>query len=56
MSNAQQVEHFDQLLDRVNQVCRRFGANPLGTQFAGSIDEYRRGELKMSFVDVAQAR
>ena len=56
MSNAQQVERFDQWLDKVNQVCGRFGANVLGTQFAGSIDEYRSGELKMSFVDVAQAR
>jgi AraC family transcriptional activator of tynA and feaB len=56
MSNAQQVERFDQWLDKVNQVCGRFGANLLGPQFAGAIDEYRSGELKMSFVDVSQAQ
>jgi AraC family transcriptional activator of tynA and feaB len=55
MSNAQTAERFDQWLDKVNQVCGRFDANLLGTQFSGSIDEYRSGELKMSFVDVAQA-
>ncbi|WP_095057719.1 transcriptional regulator FeaR [Pseudomonas sp. Irchel s3f7] len=56
MSNAQQVERFDQWLDKVNQVCGCFSANLLGPQFAGSIDEYRSGELKMSFVDVSQAQ
>lgn len=55
MSKAQQVERFDLWLDKVNQVCGRFGANLLGTEFSGSISEYRSGDLKMSFVDVAQA-
>lgn len=56
MSHAQRVEHFDQWLDKVNQVCGRFGANLLGSKFSGAIDEYRCGELKLSFVEVAQAR
>ncbi|KAB0494087.1 transcriptional regulator FeaR [Pseudomonas vancouverensis] len=56
MNNAQQVEGFDQWLDKVSQVCGRFSANRLGPQFEGSIDEYRSGELKMSFVEVAQTQ
>jgi AraC family transcriptional activator of tynA and feaB len=50
MSNAQQVERFDQWLDKVNQVCGRFGANVLGTQFAGSIDEYRNNARQLSLI------
>ena len=41
MSNAQQVERFDQWLDKVNQVCGRFGANVLGAQFAGGAGRER---------------
>jgi AraC family transcriptional activator of tynA and feaB len=56
MVNTERVERFDQWLDKVNQVCGRFGANLLGSEFAGAIREHQCGELKLSFVDVAQAQ
>ncbi|MCY1354084.1 Transcriptional activator FeaR [compost metagenome] len=50
------VDRFDEWLHRVNQACGCFGATLLGTEFAGAIREYKSGALKLSIVDVAQAR
>ncbi|WP_437880686.1 transcriptional regulator FeaR [Pseudomonas sp. LRF_L74] len=58
MMTTQRVraDRFDQWLQQVNQACGCFAAKPLGEAFAGSLSEYRSGAIKLSFVDVAQAR
>ncbi|NBA94753.1 transcriptional regulator FeaR [Pseudomonas sp. R5(2019)] len=53
---VQRVDRFDQWLDQVNQVCGNFSATTLGDSFEGAISEYRAGTIKLSVVDVAQAR
>lgn len=47
---------FDEWLHSVNQVCGCFDAQPLDTDFSGSIRAYEAGALRLSFVDVARAR
>jgi len=54
--NALRSEGFDQWLQQVNQICGTFSAQPLGSEFSGNIKEYKSGTLKLSLVDIAQAR
>ncbi|AOE85730.1 transcriptional regulator FeaR [Pseudomonas sp. TCU-HL1] len=58
MMTAQSLraDRFDEWLQGINQVCGRFGAKLLGSEFSGAIREYKSGAIKLSFVDVAQAR
>ncbi|MFC5695206.1 transcriptional regulator FeaR [Pseudomonas sp. GCM10022186] len=55
-AQALRADHFDEWLQGINQVCGRFGAKLLGSEFSGAIREYKAGAIKLSFVDVAQAR
>lgn len=55
-SIAQRRDGFDQWIHQINQICGAFNAQPLGTEFAGQILEHQDGALKLSFVDVRQAR
>lgn len=55
-TNAQRQDGFDQWIHQINQICGAFNAKPLGAGFAGQIREYRSDALKLSFVDVCQAR
>ena len=43
-------------LQRVNELCGRFGAEALDPAFAGRIEQYQGGALTMSFNDIAHAR
>lgn len=54
--NVQHRDGFDQWLNQVNQICGAFDAHTLGPAFSGQIREFRSGALKLSFVDVCQAR
>lgn len=47
---------LDGWLQRVNELCGRFCAKALGEEFAGRIEQYQGGALKMSFNDIAHAR
>ena len=55
-SIAQRRDGFDQWIHQINQICGAFNAQPLGAEFAGQILEHQDGALKLSFVDVRQAR
>ena len=55
-AQAPKTGHFDEWLHDINRVCGRFDARRLGAGFSGSIQEYQAGALRLSFVDVAQAR
>lgn len=55
-SHSTTVAQFDRWLDKVNQACGSFNAEPLGAGFSGSIREHRNGSLKLSIVDTASAR
>ena len=55
-TTAQRHEGFDQWIHQINQICGAFNAQPLGSEFAGRIREYQSDALKLSFVDVCQAR
>ena len=47
---------LDGWLQRVNELCGRFCAKALGEEFAGRIEQYHGGALRMSFNDIAHAR
>lgn len=47
---------LDGWLQRVNELCGRFCAKALDGEFAGSIEQYHDGALKMSVNDIAHAR
>ena len=55
-TTAQRHDGFDQWIHQINQICGAFNAQPLGSEFAGRIREYQSDALKLSFVDVCQAR
>ncbi|MFK8330402.1 transcriptional regulator FeaR [Pseudomonas sp. BJa5] len=55
-ASALQADRFDEWLQQINQACGRFCAQTLGAGFSGSVREHKAGALKLSFVDVAQAR
>ncbi|BAU74725.1 transcriptional regulator FeaR [Metapseudomonas furukawaii] len=55
-AQAQRADRFDEWLQGINRVCGRFGAKCLGSEFSGSIREHKAGAIKLSFVDVSQAR
>ena len=55
-SIAQRRDGFDQWIHQINQICGAFNAQPLGSDFAGQIQEHQDGALKLSFVDACQAR
>ncbi|GAC1029699.1 transcriptional regulator FeaR [Pseudomonas sp. No.21] len=55
-ARALRTDRFDEWLQRINQVCGRFCAKTLGDEFSGAVREYKSGAIKLSFVDVAQAR
>ncbi|MFI8481456.1 transcriptional regulator FeaR [Pseudomonas sp. NPDC078700] len=55
-SYAQRTDSFDQWLSHINQVCGNFCAKTLGNEFFGAVREHKAGAIKLSFVDVAQAR
>ena len=40
---------LDGWLQRVNELCGRFCAKALGEEFAGRIEQYQGGALRMSF-------
>ena len=56
ITTESRVDQFDHWLHQVNQVCGSFSANTLGGEFAGAINEFRAGSIKLSVVDIAQAR
>lgn len=47
---------LDGWLQRVNELCGRFCAKALGEEFAGRIEQYHGGALRMSVNDIAHAR
>jgi AraC family transcriptional activator of tynA and feaB len=49
-------DQFNDWLHQINKACGSFGAEPLDSDFAGSIREHRSGSLKLSIVEVASAR
>ncbi|HCP55434.1 MAG: transcriptional regulator FeaR [Pseudomonadaceae bacterium] len=53
---AQRADNFDQWLTHINQVCGNFRAKTLGGEFSGAVREHKAGAIKLSFVDVAQAK
>ncbi|SDU97304.1 transcriptional regulator FeaR [Pseudomonas sihuiensis] len=53
---AEIAGRFDGWLHDVNQVCGHFDAQCLGEGFSGSIREHQTGALRLSFVDITQAR
>lgn len=53
---AEIAHRFDEWLYDVNQACGHFDAQCLGEGFSGSIREHQTGALKLSFVDITQAR
>ena len=55
-AHAQKADRFDEWLQGINQVCGRFGAKVLGSDFSGSIREHKAGAIKLSVVDVTQAK
>ncbi|WP_053157613.1 transcriptional regulator FeaR [Pseudomonas sp. P1.8] len=55
-TTAQRHDGFDQWIHQINQICGAFNAQPLGSEFAGRIREYQSDALRLSFVDVCQAR
>ncbi|EJM55297.1 DNA-binding domain-containing protein, AraC-type [Pseudomonas sp. GM49] len=55
-TTAQRHDGFEQWIHQINQICGAFNAQPLGSEFAGRIHEYQSDALKLSFVDVCQAR
>ncbi|WPN48963.1 transcriptional regulator FeaR [Pseudomonas sp. P8_241] len=55
-TTAQRHDRFDQWIHQINQICGAFNAQPLGSEFAGRIREYQSDALRLSFVDVCQAR
>ncbi|MBH3426132.1 transcriptional regulator FeaR [Pseudomonas alkylphenolica] len=55
-ASALRADRFDEWLQKINQACGRFCATPLGPEFSGSVKEHKVGAIKLSLVDVAQAR
>jgi len=55
-ASALRADRFDEWLQKINQACGRFCATTLGPDFSGSVTEHKVGAIKLSLVDVAQAR
>lgn len=55
-ANALRADRFDEWLQQINQICGRFCATTLGSEFSGAVHEHKAGAIKLSVVDVAQAR
>lgn len=55
-ASALKADRFDEWLQKINQACGSFCATTLGPDFAGAVTEHKVGAIKLSFVDVAQAR
>lgn len=55
-ASALRADRFDEWLQQINQACGRFCAATLGPDFSGSVKEHKVGAIKLSFIDVAQAR
>ncbi|MFK0090580.1 transcriptional regulator FeaR [Pseudomonas sp. NPDC090755] len=55
-ASALRADRFDEWLESINQACGRFCAKTLGPEFSGAVREHKAGAIKLSFVDVAQAR
>ena len=53
---AEIAGRFDEWLHDVNQACGHFDAQCLGEGFSGAIREHQTGALRLSFVDITQAR
>lgn len=47
---------FEEWLGKINTACGRFCAKTLGPGFSGAMQEFRAHALRLSVVDVAQAR
>lgn len=55
-AQAHRTERFDEWLQHINQACGRFCAKTLGADFSGEVREHKVGAIKLSVVDVNQAR
>lgn len=47
---------FEEWLGKINTACGRFCAKTLGPGFSGAMQEFRAHALRLSVVDVSQAR
>ncbi len=54
--DGQEYRQFDAWLARVNSACGRFSGQPLEGRFRGQLDEFCAGSMKLSTVEIGNAR